>query len=333
MSKLKNVRQGSLFDIAKPAPMFEYFIEDESERVKAQATFIIERHKIFLKKAAGRPKPWTNDPILQTGKFTNIYRELDPGTTWIKDNIIDPYEDHPDLWFMLCIARLINWPDTLQEMMDEDVWPDKGWNADKVFKILWARWKRPAKLITGAYIVNSVFPAGYDKKEGSKARYIPYLGLDPLWQNRKNLRPMFRSTMVEAVAAITSHRGWGPFLANQAVVDLTYSKKWLGRASDLNTFTSPGPGTCKGMNWMITGRMNGGIAGKKLNEHMIRFRNQVNAEIKSRVPTAYWTCDFRTGFAPISMPNYSNCNCETSKMIRSIQDGGAGMKNKYNGRP
>lgn len=332
----RDARQGQLFASAEEAPAKFLFdprvLRTEEERVDAMADFIIERHKIFLKRQKGLPKPWTTDPVLRASKFTNIYRELDPGTTWIVDNIVKPYEDHPDLWFMLCAARLINWPPTLQRLMDDGVWPVKTWNTERVYQSL-VRYKEAGnKLITGAYIVNSVFPPRYPKREGSKAEYIPFVGLAPLWERRKEVRHVFKTTMVDSLAALTSFHGWGAFMSNQVLVDLSYSKKWLGRAPDLNTFTSPGPGTTKGMNWLLNGHMQAVYKGDKLNEPMIRTRDLVNAAVRAKVPAKYWTEDPWTGFATISMPNYSNCHCETSKMVRSILDGDTSrMKNRYNG--
>lgn len=333
MKKTKNPKQGKLFDVQPQTFLFDPSVKTEGERIECMARFIVERHKIYLKKSRGYPKPWSKDPVFQTSKFTNIYRELDPGTIWIVDNIVKPYEDHKDLWLMLAIARIINWPDTLQAMMDANVWPVSKWDAHKTFQVLQEIQDR-TKLVTGAYLVNSVFPKGYKKIRGSKAEYIPIIAIDPLWKNRAELRSHFKKTsMLEAVSTLTKCHGFGPFIANQVVVDLTYSKKWLGKAPDLNTFTSPGPGTVKGMNWILTGNLHSGISGKKLGPDMIRTRDLVNMTVKKLVPKKYWTGDFRTGFADVSMPNYSNCNCELSKMVRSIQDGGTHrMKNKYDGR-
>lgn len=331
--KKKETSQADLFEESGLGFLFDpSALKTEAQRIEAQARFIIERHRVYLKKTAGLPKPWTDDPVLRTSKFTNIYRELDPVTVWIFKNIIKPYQNHPDLWFMLCIARIINWPDTLQELMDEGVWPEDTWDPKKVYNVLSARQKRKEKFITNAYVINSVFPKGYMKIDGTKAEYIPMLGLDPLYKRRKELMPMFKTSMAEACAALTSQRGWGMFMSNQVAVDLSYSKKWLGNAPDLNTFTSPGPGTTRGMNWVLSGSLRPVLTGDRLNADMQRLRILVNRQVKKMVKKSEWTDDFRTGFAEISMPNYSNCNCETSKMVRSILDGDTSrMKNKYPG--
>ena len=56
-----------------------------------------ERHRIFLAKEAGKPKPWTDDPIFQKYKFTNVFRELDRTTIFVRENIREPLFDDPEL--------------------------------------------------------------------------------------------------------------------------------------------------------------------------------------------------------------------------------------------
>lgn len=42
--------------------------------------FVDERIRIWHKKNAGEPRPWTNDPVLHSTRFTNIDRNDDKGT-------------------------------------------------------------------------------------------------------------------------------------------------------------------------------------------------------------------------------------------------------------
>ena len=57
------------------------------------------------KKDAGAPRPWTNDPILDEGKFCHIERERDRTTVCIRENWREPHADNPDLWFAMSLAR------------------------------------------------------------------------------------------------------------------------------------------------------------------------------------------------------------------------------------
>jgi hypothetical protein len=294
------------------------------------AKFIIERHKIFLRRQRGDAKPWTTDPILRDNRFCNIYRELDTVSVWIRDNVITKYEDNPNLWFMLAISRLINWPDTLQELMDGKAWPIKTWNPDLAFKILDAKAKRKEKVITGAYLINSVPPKDANPKDRRKVYYIPYFGLTPMWEARKEIAPVFKTTLTDSVNTLKQFHGWSNFMSYQVVVDLTYSDQWLMNAPDYNTFNSPGPGTQRGLSRYFTGGIGGGLDKKELNKLIIQQRKEVNAKLKELLPSKLITKDFSTGFETISLSNMSNSNCEFDKHQRVFL-GESKMRSKYNG--
>ena len=48
--------------------------------VQAFFDFCKERESIRVRKEGGEPWPWTEDPILQRGRFLNVFREDDRGT-------------------------------------------------------------------------------------------------------------------------------------------------------------------------------------------------------------------------------------------------------------
>lgn len=320
--KTKDSRQGSLFE--KDAYQQPYlFTPDRQNSVSSMAAFWVERHKVYLKRFhMKRSAPWTEDPVLANYRFCNIYRELDTVSEWIIDNVIRPYEGNKNLWFMLAMSRIINWPDTLQAIMDAGAWPVKKWDPDLVYDVLNARKADKQKVITGAYIINSVFPKGANPPDNGKTYYIPYYGLDPLWQDRDQIAAEFKTTQQRAVTALTAHQGWGPFMSYQVIVDLTYSNRWLGRADDIDTFTSPGPGTTRGMNRLLYGGRKVQTLGKHLNEQMLSARQAVNAAARKLVPAEWWTDDFHTGFVPLSAANFSNLCCEYDKYCRVISGEG-----------
>lgn len=48
--------------------------------------FVRERHLVWRRRRVGQPAPWTEDPILRSKKFTNVFRILDPGTQLLMRN-------------------------------------------------------------------------------------------------------------------------------------------------------------------------------------------------------------------------------------------------------
>jgi hypothetical protein len=51
--------------------------------------FINERQRIYFKKVRGEERPYTSDKILSKYRFTNVFREQDPGTFIFIDSIKD----------------------------------------------------------------------------------------------------------------------------------------------------------------------------------------------------------------------------------------------------
>ena len=150
--------------------------------------WVREREAIRLKKDAGAPPPWTEDEILATYRFCNVRREDDRVTVWIREHIREPYADHPNLWFMLAIARWVNWPDTLAELITDGNWP---WTLaydsfpETLGKALQARADRGEKVWTGAYTINA--PA---KKGMLKTDYVAREVLGQVWRDRADIAAM-----------------------------------------------------------------------------------------------------------------------------------------------
>ena len=71
--------------------------------------WINERHQIFLNRAMGEPRPWTDDPILDQFKFTNAFRQLDHGTQWLINELVGAGDtDDSRLLFNIVTFRMYN---------------------------------------------------------------------------------------------------------------------------------------------------------------------------------------------------------------------------------
>lgn len=203
--------------------------------------FIDERYLVWYRREVLQfDPPWTADPILQRYKFTNVRREDDTVTRWIRTYVRERYVNHPNLWFLLCIARYINWPDTLQELIDKKVWPVRSWDATSFAQLLEDRKQRGDKVFTGAYMTKAA------PENDTKSRWAAHV-IDPLWQDRKDIKKYARSSIEDFVTRLSQYRDWGPFLCYQVAVDLSHTD-WLRRAPDLNTYVTVGPGNKRGLN-------------------------------------------------------------------------------------
>lgn len=303
-----------------------YAADTYKKRVKVAADFCVERHKVYLKKTKGLPKPWTPDPILQSGRFTNVYRELDKVTVQIMNGWVNPNLDNPNLVALALLGRVINHPPTLEALLPftNDFSPKRQAKIFSEFNKIKATGE---KLVTGVYIVNTIFPKTATKIDGSKADYLANVLIPDLWSKRVALQDSLKSrSFSHVIETMKSVQGIGAFLANQAAVDLTYTKV-LSKAKDIDTTWNPGPGTCKGIKYITGDRsLKGGTA--EICEALQQYHHDLNAVIAKHEG---YTGNMHTGLAYISGPNASNTLCELAKYSDMALGKRDRMKNKYNG--
>ncbi len=252
--------------------------------------FMLERHQIYLRRFVEKlPPPWTDDPILRKFKFTNIYRELDTVTIWIREHIREPYAKHPNLWFMLCLARQINWPDTLQELMDKGAWPVDTWNPRKARAVMLARKARGDKLYTGAYMLTA--HKGRDPATPPDKAYLTcYPVLTPLWKEREKIAlPALEKKSLQAFCEMLKpYHGWGGFTSYEVACDLRWTR-YLKDASDINTWANAGPGAVRGLN-RVFGREPKASLNQKIALDEMRLLQQ---QIQKRWPKAWPALELR----------------------------------------
>jgi|SRR5215831_2606157 len=195
-----------------------------------------ERQKIYLKRQAGEPWPWTKDPILQKYRMCNVYREQDRETVWLRTHWLKPYADHDNLWFSVCLFRLVNWSPTLQEVGFPETWEPK-----RVTAVMEDRKKRGEKVFTSAYMLPS-------HHEQSKAVYTVSRVLDPLWRaaHKESVFTPWDGSLQMAHERLTQFYGFGAFLAYEVVSDWRHTR-YLHKAPDIGTWANSGPGARRGI--------------------------------------------------------------------------------------
>ena len=206
-------------------------------RIDEFVSYIVKRHRIYLNRQSGMPKPWTEDPILQSYRFCNAYRELDTVTQWIRKNWREPNYHEPDVWFAMVVARLTNWPDTLAEMGA----PATNWHPLWFIDAVNSRMDAGKKAFTGAYMIHA------GPNEGSKASYLAHEVLTPMWERREELRPRAGDTLEAFHTRLMTCKDMGSFMAGQVVADTKYTAK-LDLALDWFSWAASGPGSKRGLN-------------------------------------------------------------------------------------
>lgn len=142
--------------------------------------WIAERMQIWYKRTIlQQPFPWTSDPILRDGKFTNAIRDLDKGTIVYLNNILkkidEPCKDlvkrKKEIIINTMIYRLFIRKETWDciGFLELDHWDDQ-WSKAK--KALRERRKAGEQIFHGAYYVYGLMPASpspdnHDKTENA----------------------------------------------------------------------------------------------------------------------------------------------------------------------
>lgn len=270
--------------------------------------WVKERESIRLKKEAGETRPWTLDPILQKYKFTNVHREDDRVSHWVAENLREPADCHPDLWFVMTIAILVNWPDTLETC----IWPHEAgkfvWNEQLFIDQLHERKANGDKVFSGAYIVST------NGRSMDKAEYLAKRVLTPLWNQRKFIRPRFGDALALFFERLNRFDGMGSFISAQVVAATKY-EGYLKDAPDWWEWAASGPGSRRGMN-----RLYGFDINKKFPESvwLKRLQNSVRPLIEDALGCAVHAQDCQ------------NCLCEFDKYMR-VKLGEGKPRSKYPG--
>lgn len=178
--------------------------------------------------------PHTEDPILAKYSFCNINREHDRVTQWVKATVRDNprIQNATAMVVRIAIARIFNDPATFEGMVEPI-------GIDNTLAHVLERQKQGKRIFRGAYMMPS---------HGSSTQLKMPPAIYYLEACRRLLGAPWGSikTLEGACAQILGVHGFGPFLANQIVTDLRYTK-WWRHADDWGTFVLGGPGTSRGL--------------------------------------------------------------------------------------
>jgi hypothetical protein len=200
--------------------------------------WIGERESVDKHRAAGEPRPWSEDRIFQKETFCQVERERDRVSVWIRQHWREPYRNHPD-GFLMAVARLINEPKVLDKIT-----PPLPWDKDRFLAEMAAK-----GLKVGVRGYRTVIGRGIPTHE-NLARNV----FDPLWAARERIRPRVGDTLRAVFNRLSTFHGLGGtgFLAGQIVADTKFTPP-LESASDWWDFVTPGPGSKRGLN-IVCGR-------------------------------------------------------------------------------
>lgn len=239
-----------------------------------------ERHSIFLRRKNGMARPWTADPVMQTYRITNVFRELDKTTQWFRQHVRDPLRDKPEVLLATVIFRWFNRIATGEAIFCQRGLFNKGnatafetfleGNDASVFKFAAQAYiGMDGPYCTGAYMITS--PQGFDKLSGmcevirrfcASTRRDEIISMDLPWRGYADLALKNQGimTLEQAWRWLREFEFQGPFHAYEVVTDLRHTAL-LDHAPDIMTWANPGPGAQRGLN-RIHGRRKAAVEGQ-----------------------------------------------------------------------
>lgn len=282
--------------------------------------WIKERHRVYLRRRAGKPKPWTDDEILQSYFFTNPYRENDKVTVWFRKNVREPLRNDPRVLMATVIFRWFNLIYTGEQLLKYPGNGDFGalddWNRKAVVSRLSGLRGHGAKIFTGAFMINS--PPGKPKLEAICDR------IQGVWKEREHLLSRWEDgvTLEGFHEALMTFDGLGGFMAYEIVTDLRHTYL-LENAPDIMTWANPGPGCIRGL-YRIAG---------------IEIKNKSNAtsppplpDVQARLQRLLRLSKTKLrGMPPLEMREVEHSLCEYDKYSRALAGDGK-LKRRYVGK-
>lgn len=284
-------------------------------RVEEFTDFIAERQRIQYRKSDGLPKPWTQDRILQMYRFCNVQREDDTETKWIAKHWRDPNENHRNLWFLMLVARFLNWHPTLAEISANKI---LKLDVDHICGKLLARQGRGDKVFTGAYTVST------NGRSMSKIVYVCNYVFRPAAEVAASVRdtPWSRDCSLEEIAGhLILLPGISTFMAGQIVADLKYAGRYK-TARDWMTFAVPGPGSKRGMSRVFGRPVDQTWPGNSWSVAMSSLRAGIYEPLKHKLEDPDYG---------LHAQDVQNCLCEFDKYER-VRLGQGKPRSSYNGR-
>jgi hypothetical protein len=186
--------------------------------------------------------PWSKDPILNTYKFTNVFRAADRTSQYLIRHIIyDGAYSLCDTVFRVLLFKLFNKIETWELLSGHfgDIRFD-GFNWQECDEILTRTIASKCPIYSAAYIM----PSGSTLKgSGSKHRSHLHL-LRTMMDDHLPAKLNGARSMREGYDLLLSYPTIGPFLAYQFITDINYSTY---TDFDEMEFVVPGPGARDGI--------------------------------------------------------------------------------------
>lgn len=280
--------------------------------------FVAARHHVWhLRFEEGVIPPWTTDTALRDYHFTNVYRDLDPGTTFLRawlrvhrEQMAEPAEAvFNALAYRYC--------------MTEAGARAAGWLALRSGAV-----RRVAEAAAHPWFWHSAYhirPYG----PGANAKGLPretglrILLQDWIDQRDRMARALDLRNREDVAGQLQKLPGVGPFLAYQVLADLSYEGDEVLRCGGNDGWVLPGPGALKGASLLLGGRASADDARSLIDQLSAEQDDELGAR-----EFPWWYGGEQEG--PLSKADLQNCLCEFYKYV-ALSDGKRPRIRRYHG--
>jgi hypothetical protein len=289
--------------------------------------FIQERMNIFWKRLDKQKQNLTEDEILKTYKFTNVYRVLDRVTQYLIQNVI--YKNlgdftEEDILLRILVFKIFNKIETW-EFIESSLGCQisvRTFDVDRISQLLTQRIKEAA-IFNPAYMMT-----------GSHAKYNSYNAKHEKWLRMvekefigdRLFGKLIKAPSMASVYEMLREKSFiGGFLAYQYTIDFNYSPVI---DFDENSFVKAGIGSIRGIKKCF-------YEDRKYSyEDLIRY-TQENFDFYQ---DHFGYSDFKNLFGrQPTLIDLQNCFCETDKYLRvkmpELQVDNIKIKQKYRANP
>ena len=201
--------------------------------------FAFARQQIYQRRIYGAPPPWTDDPVLTTYRFTNVYRAADRVSQYlIRLAYTDSHASCDTLFLRTILFKIFNRIDTWQAILDHFGLPVADRFDYAACDHLLTLRRNRVPIYSAAYIMPSGGRSGIPKHR-MHLRLIREMLTDGLPARLERTR-----SLREAYRLLLTWPTLGPFLAFQYAIDLNYTTLTSHAEHD---FVIAGPGALDGL--------------------------------------------------------------------------------------
>lgn len=277
--------------------------------------FIYDRQSVWYKRSILKlPAPWSEDTILQSFRFCNVYRELDGGTREICKYLEQNLPPRQKL-FNIIAYRFFNRRDTIENLFGGLLNPE-DFNFKK-YEQRFDNIKKNENIFSNAYLISShPFNINYRPKDKHIQILLMLESICPKLENLINQLQSHRAQ--EGLKIISDFIPLaGPFLAGQILLDVTYAQNIVNYTS--HDFLVVGPGAYWGLNIIFEDKLSKKQAFEKC-KFLCEIQPQMFEKLKKKRGKNWfeivWNNKEYPNYPYLSVHDIQNSLCEFRKYQR-----------------